>query len=107
MRYFRQVLALIREEKLYSAMYIAGTALAIAFTMLIAEVYYVKVADIAPEVRRSTTYYLYGYGMKNEPSRLGNIVHDDFRDLFQKMKMPECVTAVTNFWDYKIGRAHV
>ena len=45
MRYFRQVLALIREEKLYSAMYIAGTALAIAFTMLIAEVYYVKVAD--------------------------------------------------------------
>ena len=102
MRYFRQALALIREEKLYSAMYIAGTALAVAFVMLIAEVYYVKVADIAPEVRRSTTYYLYGYGMKNEPSRLGNIVHDDFRDLFQKMKMPECVTAVTNFWDYNL-----
>ena len=56
MRYFRQALALIREEKLYSAMYIAGTALAVAFVMLIAEVYYVKVADIAPESRRSTTY---------------------------------------------------
>ena len=102
MRYFRQALALMREEKLYSAMYIAGTALAVAFVMLIAEVYYVKVADIAPEVHRSTTYYLYGYGMKNEPSRLGNIVHDDFRDLFQKMKTPECVTAVTNFWDYNL-----
>ena len=102
MRYFRQALAQIREEKLYSAMYIAGTALAVAFVMLIAEVYYVKVADIAPEVRRSTTYYLYGYGMKNEPSRLGNIVHDDFRDLFQKMKTPECITAVTNFWDYNL-----
>ncbi len=42
MRYFRQAFALIREEKLYSAMYIAGTALAVAFVMLIAEVFYVK-----------------------------------------------------------------
>ena len=58
MRYFRQALALIREERLYSAMYIAGTALAVAFVMLIAEVYYVKVADIEPEVHRSTTYKL-------------------------------------------------
>ncbi len=39
MRYLKQALALIREEKLYSAMYIAGTALAVAFVMLIAEVY--------------------------------------------------------------------
>jgi putative ABC transport system permease protein len=52
-RIIRQVLAMMREEKLYSAMYIAGTALAIAFVMLIAEVYYVKVADIAPELHRS------------------------------------------------------
>jgi putative ABC transport system permease protein len=92
---------MMREEKLYSAMYIAGTALAIAFTMLIAEVFYVKVADIAPEVHRSETYYLYGYGMKNDPSRLGDIVHDDFRDLFQKMKTPEHVTAVMEFWNYQ------
>ena len=98
-RSFRQALAMMREEKLYSAIYIAGTALAIAFTMLIAEVFYVKVADIAPEVRRSTTYYLYGYAMKNDPSRLGSIVHDDFRDLFQKMKTPERVTAVMEFWN--------
>ena len=47
MRYLRQALAMMREEKLYSAMYICGTALAIAFTMLIAEVFYIKVADIA------------------------------------------------------------
>ena len=100
MRYFKQALALIREEKLYSAMYIAGTALAVAFVMLIAEVYYVKVADIAPEVHRSTTYYLYGYTMKNDSLRLGAILHDDFRDLFQKMKAPECVAAVMdNVWN--------
>ena len=32
--YIRQVFATMREEKLYSAMYVACTALAIAFTMI-------------------------------------------------------------------------
>jgi len=60
MRYFRQALALMREEKLFSGIYIAGTALAIAFTMVIAVVYYAKLADIAPEVNRSRTVYVKG-----------------------------------------------
>jgi len=92
MRYFRQALALIREERLYSAMYIAGTALAIAFTMLIAEVFYVKVADIAPEVRRSTTYYLDFLPLKSDPNTGAPLNHEVFTTLFQKMKTPECVT---------------
>lgn len=87
----------IREEKLYSAMYICGTALAIAFTMLIAEVYYIKTADIAPEVNRSKTYYLEYLIQKNE-SNATMIYWDNFRDLFQKMQTPESVTAVMNYW---------
>ncbi len=50
----------MREEKLFSGIYIAGTALAIAFTMVIAVVYYAKLADIAPEVNRSRTVYVKG-----------------------------------------------
>lgn len=92
MRFIRQALALMREEKLYSAMYIAGTALAIAFVMLIAEVYYVKVADIEPEVHRSTTYYL--DGMRNKDGEFRIICHDLYRDVFQKMQTPECMTGV-------------
>ena len=88
----------IRSEKLYSAMYICGTALAIAFTMLIAEVYYVKTADIAPEVNRSKTYKLDYMILKNEESRTIIPQWDDFRDLFQKMQTPECITAVMNYW---------
>ena len=88
---------MMREEKLYSAMYICGTALAIAFTMLIAEVYYIKVADIAPEVNRSKTYYLEYLIQKNE-SNATIIYWDNFRDLFQKMQTPECMTAVMNYW---------
>ncbi len=88
---------MMREEKLYSAMYICGTALAIAFTMLIAEVYYVKTADIAPEVNRSKTYYL-EYLIKKNESNTTMIYWDNFRDLFQKMQTPECVTAVMDYW---------
>ena len=96
MRYLRQALAMMREEKLYSAMYICGTALAIAFTMLIAEVYYIKVADIAPEVNRSKTYYLNSFfvGERHAPVP---IYSDTFRDLFQTMQTPECVMATTDF----------
>lgn len=96
MRYLRQALAMMREEKLYSAMYICGTALAIAFTMLIAEVFYIKVADIAPEVNRSKTYYLNSFfvGERHAPV---SIYSDTFRDLFQTMQTPECVMATTDF----------
>jgi len=93
---------MMREEKLYSAMYICGTALAIAFTMLIAEVYYIKVADIAPEVNRSKTYYLEHLGTKVDgyPS-MESIYEDTFRDLLQTMQTPECVMATSSMglWD--------
>jgi len=87
------VFFMMREEKLYSAMYICGTALAIAFTMLIAEVYYVKTADIAPEVNRSKTYYLKSMWDGN-----ANITQEDFETLFLKMKTPEYVKAELSTW---------
>ena len=93
---------MMREEKLYSAMYIAGTALAIAFTMLIAEVFYVKVADIAPEVRRSTTYYLDDMTQwdkeDDQTTELKNISYEMYRDLFQKMQTPDCMAAEMEMW---------
>ena len=101
MRYFKQTLALMREEKLYSAMYIAGTALAVAFVMLIAEVYYVKVADIAPEVHRSTTYKLTHFAYQKQTGNTVGIDYQMFRDLFQTMKAPECVMAVDETYGVK------
>ena len=105
MRYLRQALAMMREEKLYSAMYICGTALAIAFTMLIAEVYYVKTADIAPEVNRSKTYYLERMDNRNWKENSNDsipvyveITQEMFRDVFLKMKTPECVKAELSTW---------
>lgn len=97
----RQTLAMMREEKLYSAMYIAGTALAIAFVMLIAEVYYVKMADIAPEVNRSKTYYLDAWGVKSDADVGVAITYHDYRNLFQKMQTPTCMAStMIALWDY-------
>ena len=105
MRHIRQALAMMREEKLYSAIYICGTALAIAFTMLIAGVYYVKTANIAPEVNRSKTYYLGSMRNRNWNEKSDdsvpvhvNITQEMFRDVFLKMKTPECVTAEISTW---------
>ncbi|MCM1313521.1 MAG: ABC transporter permease [Bacteroides sp.] len=57
-RYVRQVFAMIRDNKLFSCIYIVGTAVAIAFTMVIAIAWYVKIAPIYPEVNRMRTMYL-------------------------------------------------
>ena len=60
MRYFRQALAMMREERLFSGIYILGTTLAIAFTMVMAVVYYIKLAPIYPEPNRARTVYFEG-----------------------------------------------
>ena len=50
----RHAFALIREDKLFSAIYIAGTAVAIASAMVIAIFLNIKLADIPPESNRSS-----------------------------------------------------
>jgi len=51
---------MMREERLFSSIYIVGTALAIAFTMVMAVVYYIKLAPIYPERNRARTVYFEG-----------------------------------------------
>ena len=66
MKYIRQVLLMMREEKLFSAIHIAGTAMAIAFTMVMAVVYYIKLAPIYPEANRMRTVYFDGIITMND-----------------------------------------
>ena len=51
---------MMREEKLFSGIHIAGTAMALAFTMVMAVVYYIKLAPIYPEANRARTLYFEG-----------------------------------------------
>ena len=55
--YLRQALHMMKEEKLFSGIYIAGTALAVAFAMVIVMAYNFKIAPVYPEVNRAKTYY--------------------------------------------------
>nr|WP_302830720.1 ABC transporter permease [uncultured Bacteroides sp.] len=56
--YLKQAWELLKQNKLFSMLYIVGTGLAIAMTMIMAVVYYVKIAPVYPEVNRPNTLYL-------------------------------------------------
>ena len=71
MRYLKQALAMMREERLFSGIYIVGTALAIAFTMVMAVVYYIKLAPIYPEANRARTVYFEGLRIEAESGGMG------------------------------------
>lgn len=110
-RYFRQALAMMREEKLFSSIYILGTALAIAFTMVIAVVYYAKLADIAPEVNRSRTVYVKGMAkravndtLRWEPT---NYTATQVKEWLYTLKSAEVVSATINGSRYTSDRQYL
>ncbi|MBR5394353.1 MAG: ABC transporter permease [Bacteroidaceae bacterium] len=84
----KQALAMMREEKLFSAIHITGTAMAIAFTMVMAVVYYIKLAPIYPEVNRPRTIYFEGIRIEAENHGMGmtSFSGKAFEDWFQKSK---------------------
>lgn len=57
-QYFKQAWQLIRQNKLFSIIYIAGTALGISMVMVMAILDYIKTADIYPERNRKKTMYV-------------------------------------------------
>ena len=73
--YIKHALHMMREEKLFSGIYIAGTALAIAFTMVMAIVYYVKLAKIYPEVNRDKMVYIDDLCSMNKEGRVHMTCH--------------------------------
>ncbi|MCD8092017.1 MAG: ABC transporter permease [Bacteroides sp.] len=56
--YLKQAWELLKQNPLFSSLYVVGTGLAIAMTMIMAVVYYVKIAPVYPEVNRMNTLYL-------------------------------------------------
>lgn len=68
-RYLKQAWQLLKQNPLFSSIYIVGTGLAIAMTMIIALVYYIKVAPVYPEVNRSTTLVLKSVTMLELPEK--------------------------------------
>ena len=57
-QYFKQAWQLIKENKLFSIIYVAGTALAITMVMIIAIYFYLKTGNIYPELERDRMLYI-------------------------------------------------
>jgi putative ABC transport system permease protein len=51
--YIKQTLRLLRQEKLFSAVYIIGTGLSVAMVMTLSIIFYIRTGDMYPEINRS------------------------------------------------------
>lgn len=93
---------MIGQNKLYSVVHIAGTGLAIAMTMVVAIIYYIKVAPVYPEHNRSRTLIARSLNVSHLKvnSRSSSMFSYDFvKEHFYTMRSPEAVSAVMAIWD--------
>lgn len=100
--YFKQAWELTKQNRLFSTLYIAGTGLAIAMTMIMAIVHYVKIAPVYPETNRARTLYLTNSSFMNLQE--GGMVNWAFslqavREWFYTLKTAEAVTATYSDWE--------
>lgn len=96
--YLKQAWTLLRQEKLFSAIYIIGTGLSITMVMVLAIVYYVKIANVYPESNRDRLLSVKsGYEIKKDNadgwynSRLSLKTVDA---CFRSLQHAEAVTAI-------------
>ena len=95
--YVKQAWELMKQNPLFSSLYITGTALAICFTTVMAVAYYVKLAPLYPEYNRNNTYYI--TQMKLESVDQKNNINSAFsynslRDIVYPLKNAEAVSAI-------------
>lgn len=92
--YLKQAWQLMKQNRFYSTVYILGTGLAISLVMVIAIVYHIKTADMAPEVNRHRTLvantavaeHVNGRGTNN-----AYLSYHTIKECFYTLKTPECV----------------
>ena len=96
--YLKQAWELLRQNKLFSTLYVVGTGLAIAMTMIMAIIYYVKMAPVYPEVNRLNTLYLTASRFEKGPKGDQRVVqcgvsHQALQDWFYPLKNARVVSA--------------
>ena len=99
--YLKQAWALLRQNPLFSTLYIAGTGLAIAMTMIVAMIYYVKLAPVYPEVNRGRTLYLTYTSFKSDRSEWQSALsHSALQDWALQLENAEAVSAQLSSWQF-------
>ena len=99
--YLKQAWALLRQNPLFSGLYIAGTGLAIAMTMIVAMIYYVKLAPVYPEVNRSRTLYLTYTSFKSDRSEWQSALsYSALQDWALHLENAEAISAQYSSWQF-------
>ncbi len=97
--YIRQALAMMKEDKQFSAIYIAGTAVAIASAMIVALVLHIRMANIYPEVNRDRTIYVGSNFTDSVGARFVGCTGYSpmaFEEMFSHLECAEVVSAAVN-----------
>ena len=94
--FLRHAFALIREDKLFSAIYVAGTAVAIASAMVVALILHIRISNIYPEEHRDRTVYVKSYFMDEDRFVGSGYSPEAVKEMFNKLKCAEVVSAHMN-----------
>ena len=94
-RALRHAFALIREDKLFSTIYIAGTAVAIASAMVVALILHIRISNIYPEENRDRTVCVRGYFEDEEGKFMGyyGFSPTAVEEMFNRLECAEVVSA--------------
>ena len=93
--FLRHAFALIRADKLFSTIYIAGTAVAIASAMVVALILHIRISNIYPEENRDRTVYVNGTFEDEEGKFLGFLSYSPVavEEVFKHLECAEVVSA--------------
>lgn len=97
--YFKQAIQILKQNKLMSIIAILGTALAITMIMAIIVTEEIKNASVAPEINRSSTFYITREVQKDtlmNSTTSGFPTYIPYRDYLLQMETPEYVSALTS-----------
>ncbi len=105
-QYFKQAWQLIKQNKLFSGIYIAGTALGISMVMVMAILDYVKTANIYPEMNRERMLYAKSISVapvdtaRFKYTNSGSLSYKAAELFFLSLKTPERVSVMFSGTDF-------
>ena len=91
-RYIRQTLAMLRQHKLFGALYIIGTAIPVALTMIVITFQYIRVGSIYPEEHRDELWC--SETSTDGKTTVGNLSLAAMNKWFYPLQSAKAVTAI-------------
>ena len=97
--YLKQAWELLKQNKLFSSLYIVGTGLSIAMTMVIAIVYYVRIAPVYPEMNRDRMLVIKSAQLKKEKNmQSSSLSYALLNEWIYSLQSAEVATSIYNPW---------